>query len=168
MALEQKIIELVKLSATEDVRDTGFSSPYISIGTRSLIRIKCVSKLAEYFRQLFISILTSTGFGLWVNRRCRSISCIIVSNRISRSILLIRIIVYKDNTWARNRWSCLAQLNCTRGRSWRWSASLINSSWVSWSIWQISHLVTETWNYIEECPKWWDQSWRVIARESHF
>ena len=64
MALEQKIIELVKLSATEDVRDTGFSSPYISIGTRSLIRIKCVSKLAEYFRQLFISILTSTGFGL--------------------------------------------------------------------------------------------------------
>ena len=64
MTLEQKIIELVKLSATEDIRDMGFSSSYISIETRSLIRIKCVSKSAEYFGQLFISILTSTGFGL--------------------------------------------------------------------------------------------------------
>ena len=64
MTLKQEIIELVKLSATEGVRDTDFSSPCISIGTRSLIRIKCVSKLAKYFGQLFISILTLTGFGL--------------------------------------------------------------------------------------------------------
>ena len=63
MALEQKIIELVRLSATESVRDTGFSSPSISIGTRSLIRIKSVSELAKYFSQLFISIIAPTGFG---------------------------------------------------------------------------------------------------------
>ena len=63
MALEQEIIELVKLSTTEDVGDTGFSSPCISIGTRSLIRIKCVSKSAKYVGQLFISILTLTEFG---------------------------------------------------------------------------------------------------------
>ena len=62
--MKQKIIELVRLSATESVRDMGFSSSYISIRTGSLIRIKCVSKLAEYLSQLFISIITLTGFGL--------------------------------------------------------------------------------------------------------
>jgi len=61
--LEQKIIELVKLSATESVRDAGFSSPCISIGTRSLIRIQSVSESAEYFGQLFISIITLIRFG---------------------------------------------------------------------------------------------------------
>ena len=63
MVLEQEIIELVRLSAAEDVRDTDFSSPFISIETRSLIRIKCVSKSAKYVGQLFISILTLMGFG---------------------------------------------------------------------------------------------------------
>jgi len=61
--LEQEIIELVRLSAAESVGDVGFSSPYISIGTGSLIRIKSVSESAEYFGQLFISIIASTGFG---------------------------------------------------------------------------------------------------------
>jgi len=36
-----------------------------------------------------------------------------------------------------------------------------------WHIWQISHLVTEMWDRVEGCPKWWDQSWRVMARWSH-
>ena len=49
MALEQEIIELVGLSAAEGVGDVGFSFPCISIGTGSLIRIKSVSKSAEYF-----------------------------------------------------------------------------------------------------------------------
>ena len=62
MALEQEIIELIKLSATESVGNVGFSSPCISIGTGSLIRIKYVSKLAKYISQLFIS--TPTVFGL--------------------------------------------------------------------------------------------------------
>jgi len=48
MALEQEIIELVKLSIAEGVGDMGFSSPCISIGTGSLIRIKSVSKSAKY------------------------------------------------------------------------------------------------------------------------
>jgi len=60
--LEQEIIELVRLSATEDVGDVGFSSPYISIKSRSLINIKSVSKSAEYIGQLFISIIALTGF----------------------------------------------------------------------------------------------------------
>ena len=167
MTLKQKIIELVRLSAAESVRDAGFSSPCISIGTRSLIRIKCVSKLAEYFGQLFISIITPMGFEPWASRRCRSISCIIVSNRISRSILPIRIVVRRDDTWARNRWNCLARLNCTRRRPRRWMASLVNYSWALWHIWWISHLVTETQDRIEECPKQWDWSWRVMARESY-
>ena len=64
MALKQKIIELVRLSVTEDIGNTGFSSPCISIGTGSLIRIKNVSKLAKYISQLFISIITSVGFEL--------------------------------------------------------------------------------------------------------
>ena len=62
MALEQEIIELVRLSAAESVRNTGFSSPWISIGSGGLIRIKCVSKLAKYFGQSFVSIIASTGF----------------------------------------------------------------------------------------------------------
>jgi len=62
--LKQEIIELIRLSATEGVGDTGFSSSCISIQTRSLIRIKSVSKLAKYVSQLFISILTPMVFGL--------------------------------------------------------------------------------------------------------
>ena len=62
MILKQKIIELVRLSATKNVRDVGFSSPCTSIRTRSLIRIKSVSELAKYVGQLFISIITLTGF----------------------------------------------------------------------------------------------------------
>ena len=62
MTLEQEIIELVRLSAAEDVRDMDFSSRCISIRTGSLIRIKCVSKLAKYISQLFISILTLMKF----------------------------------------------------------------------------------------------------------
>ena len=62
MTLEQEIIKLVRLSATEGIRDTGFSSPCISIRTRSLIRIKSVSELAEYVSQLFISIITLMRF----------------------------------------------------------------------------------------------------------
>ena len=61
--MKQKIIELVRLSTAESVRNTGFSSPCISIGTGSLIRVKCVSKSAENFGQLFISIITLTEFG---------------------------------------------------------------------------------------------------------
>jgi len=64
MTLEQEIIELVRLSTTESVGDVGFSFSCISIGTGSLIRIKCVSKLAEYFSQLFISIIALMGFRL--------------------------------------------------------------------------------------------------------
>jgi len=55
--LKQKIIELVRLSATESVRDAGFSFSCISIGIGSLIRIKSVSESAKYFSQLFISII---------------------------------------------------------------------------------------------------------------
>ena len=63
MTLEQEIIKLVKLSTAEDIRVTDFSSSCISIGTRSLIRIKCIGKLAKYIGQLFISILIPTRFG---------------------------------------------------------------------------------------------------------
>ena len=62
MTLEQEIIELVRLSATEGVGDVGFSSPWISIRFGSLISIKSISKLAKYIGQLFISIITPTGF----------------------------------------------------------------------------------------------------------
>jgi len=167
MALEQEIIELVGLSAAESVRDMGFSSPWISIGSGSLIRIKSVSKLAKYFGQLFISIIAPTGFRPWVSRRCWSISYIIVSTRISGSILPIRIVVHRDNTWARNRRNCSARLNCARRRPQRWMASLMDSSWVLWHIWQISHLVTEMQDHVKECPKWWDWSWRVTVRGSY-
>ena len=167
MTLKQEIIELVRLSATKSVRDVGFSSPCISIGTKSLIRIKCVSKSAKYLSQLFISITALTEFGLWVSRRCRSISCGSVSNRISRSILPIRSVFCRDNTWARNRQNYSARLNCMGRRLWRWMASLVNLSWVLWCIWQISHLVTEVQDYIEGCPKRWNWSWRVTVRRSH-
>ena len=63
MVLEQKIIELVRLSTAEGIGNIGFSFPCISIGTRSLIRIKSVSKLAKYLGQLFISIIALIGFG---------------------------------------------------------------------------------------------------------
>ena len=62
MTLEQEIIELVRLSATKGVRNVGFSSPCISIRSRSLISIKYVSELAKYTGQLFISIIAPTGF----------------------------------------------------------------------------------------------------------
>ena len=156
-----------KWSLWQNIGDIGFSSSCISIGTKSLIRIKCISKLAKYLGQLFISITTLTGFGLWASRRCKSISCGSVSNRISRSILLIRIIVCRDDTWARNRQNCSARLNYTRRRPWRWTASLVNLSWASWCIWQISHLVTKAWDCIEGYSKRWDWSWRVMARGSH-
>jgi len=60
--LKQEIIELVRLSATESVGDMGFSSPWISIRSGSLISIKCISKLAKYIGQLFISIITLMEF----------------------------------------------------------------------------------------------------------
>ena len=63
MALEQEIIKLVRLNAAEGVRDMGFSSPCISIGTRSLIRIKSVSKLMSRLLMVnFIFILLSLYF----------------------------------------------------------------------------------------------------------
>ena len=63
MTLKQKIIELVRLSTTEGVRDTGFSFSCISIRTGSLIRIKYFSKSAKYIGQFVISILTPIEFG---------------------------------------------------------------------------------------------------------
>ena len=60
--MEQEIIELVRLSAAESVRDAGFSSPQISVRSGSLISIKGVSKLAKYLGQLFISIIAMMGF----------------------------------------------------------------------------------------------------------
>jgi len=62
VTLKQEIIELVKLSTTESIKDANFSSSCISIGTRCLIRIKSVSKSAKYVSQLFISIIALTGF----------------------------------------------------------------------------------------------------------
>jgi len=62
VTLKQEIIELVRLSAAKGVRNIGFSSSCISIGTGSLIRIKSVSKSVKYVGQLFISIITPTGF----------------------------------------------------------------------------------------------------------
>ena len=106
-------------------------------------------------------------FWLWASRGHGSISYIIVSTRISGSILPIRIIVHRDDTWTRNRWNCPAGLNCTRRRPRRWSASLMDLSWTLWRIWQISYLVTEMWDCVEGCPKWWDWSWRITARGSY-
>jgi len=62
--LKQEIIELVGLSAAKSVGDVGFSSPRISVRCRSLISIESVSKSAEYFGQLFVSIIiiAPTGF----------------------------------------------------------------------------------------------------------
>ena len=60
--MEQKIIEFVKLSTIEDIRDISFSSPWISIKSGSLISIKSVSKSAKYIGQLFISIIAPMGF----------------------------------------------------------------------------------------------------------
>ena len=62
MILKQEIIELVRLNIAEDIGNISFSSPYISIGTGSLLRIKCVSKLSEYVGQFFISIIALIGF----------------------------------------------------------------------------------------------------------
>ena len=46
--LKQEIIKLFRLSTTESVRDEGFSFPWISIRTRSLISSKCICNLIEY------------------------------------------------------------------------------------------------------------------------
>ena len=55
MTLKQKIIELVRFSATKSVGDVGFSSSHISIGTGGLISIKCVSELTKYVSQLVVA-----------------------------------------------------------------------------------------------------------------
>jgi len=60
--LEQKVIELVRLSAAGDIGDVGFSSPCISIRTGGLIRVKSISESTKYVSQLFISILAPTEF----------------------------------------------------------------------------------------------------------
>ena len=145
----------------------GFSFPWISIRSGSLISIKSVSKLAKYLSQLFISIIALLGFGPWASRGSRSISCYVSNSISSGSILPIRIIVCRDDTWARNRQKCPARLDCTGRRPWRWTASLMDLSWMLWRIWQISHLITEMQDRIEECPKQWDWSWRIMARGSH-
>jgi len=62
MILKQEIIELIKLSTTEDIRNVGFSSPWISIRTRNLISIKSIGKSTKYISQLFISIIALTVF----------------------------------------------------------------------------------------------------------
>jgi len=64
VTLEQEIIELIRLSAAENVGDAGFSFPCISIKSRSLISLKSVSMSAKYISQLFINILALMGFGL--------------------------------------------------------------------------------------------------------
>jgi len=61
----------------------------------------------------------------------------------------------------------LARLDCTRRRPQRWMASLVDSFWASWHIWQISQLVAETRDRVEGCSKRWDWSWRITARESY-
>ena len=63
MALEQEIIELIRLSTAENVGDAGFGSSWISIGSRSLIKINSINKSAKYFSQLFISIIIPMEFG---------------------------------------------------------------------------------------------------------
>jgi len=40
LILEKKIIELVRPSTAKSVRDVGFSSSWIRVGTKSLINIK--------------------------------------------------------------------------------------------------------------------------------
>jgi len=60
--LEQEIIELIRLSTTEGVRDADFSSPCINISSRGLIRVKSISESAEYVGQLFISIIALIEF----------------------------------------------------------------------------------------------------------
>ena len=46
-------------------------------------------------------------------------------------------------------------------------ALLMDSSWSSWRIWRIGHLVTETRDRVEGCPKGWDRSWGILVRGSH-
>jgi len=69
VTLKQEIIKLVRLSATKDVRNIGFSFSWVSIRTGGLISIKNIGKLTKYISQLFINIITSMGFWLWVSRR---------------------------------------------------------------------------------------------------
>ena len=52
MVLEQEIVELVRLSAAEGVRDMDFSSPWINVRSGSLISVESASKSAEYINQL--------------------------------------------------------------------------------------------------------------------
>jgi len=154
------------------------SVPLKVLGMRALVprelvlepdRVKSISESTKYISQLFISIIALIRFWPWASRRSRSISCII-SSRISRSILLVSIIVCRDDTWARNRQNYSARINYTWWRLQRWAVSLVNLSWALWSIWWISQMVTEMQDSIEKCPKWWDWSWswRITARESHF
>jgi len=60
--LKQKIIKLVRLSVTKIIRDTGFSSSWISVKTGDLISIKSVFKSAKYISSLLISIITLMKF----------------------------------------------------------------------------------------------------------
>ena len=57
--------KLLSLSGSVPLKVSGmraFSSPRISVRCGSLISIKSVSKSAEYFSQLFVSIIALTGF----------------------------------------------------------------------------------------------------------
>ena len=131
----------------------GFSFTWISIRTRGLIIVKGVCKLAKYISQLLISIITLIEFWPWASKISKSIRCQI-SNRISsRSILSIRIIIHRNNTWAIDRQNCLARLNSMRRRPQRWLVSLMNLFWALWGIWQICKIIAKTWNSIEEYSK---------------
>jgi len=61
MTLKQEIIEFVKLSTTEGVRDAGFSSPWISIMTGGLISIKSIGKSSTLANYLLV-LLLQQGF----------------------------------------------------------------------------------------------------------
>ena len=117
VTLEQEIIELVGLSATKSIRNVGFSSSWISIRIRSLISIKSISKSTKYFSQLFISIIALMGFWPWASERYKSIRYWISIGISSGSIFPVRIIVYRNDTWTRNRQNCLARMDSTRWKS---------------------------------------------------
>ena len=61
MILKQKIIKLVRLSATKDVRDIGFSFSCISIGTGSLIRIKYLVSQPSILANCLLVFLLQQG-----------------------------------------------------------------------------------------------------------
>jgi len=94
MTLDQDIVKLVKLSTVKIIRNMGFSSPRIKCRTRGLISIKWINNMTEDVSQLFINIIAIPGFWPGTSRRMlRNIR--LISNK---SILLIRIIVYGNNT----------------------------------------------------------------------